>query len=127
MTSETSQRSTRQPAPGLGDMTARTRWHGDILVIHAAGEIDVLTAPQLAGSIATALSERSAALIVDLTEVTFLGSAGLGLLIGAKEQAADRRFGIVTSTPVVRRSLEATGLTDVLAVFPTLREALDAH
>jgi anti-sigma B factor antagonist len=119
--------SNQLPAPRLGELVAVVRRHGDALVIQAAGEIDVVTAPQLAEAITSASGQPADTVVVDLTEVTFLGSAGLAVLVGAQEQVGDRRFRIVAGTTIVLRSLMVTGLTDVLAAFPTLDAALAAR
>jgi anti-anti-sigma factor len=119
--------SNQLPAPRLGELVAVVRRHGDALVIQAAGEIDVVTAPQLAEAIAGASAQPADAVVVDLTEVTFLGSAGLAVLVGAQEQVGDRGFRIVAGTTIVLRSLMVTGLTDVLDAFPTLDAALAAR
>src|ERR1700754_1479142 len=83
--------------------------HGDdARVVHVVGEIDTLTAPVLRGR----LDEQVTAvrlLVLDLTDVTFLGSAGLAVLVAAKDNA-DRRghtLRIVPGSRIVTRALEA--------------------
>jgi anti-anti-sigma factor len=49
-----------------------------------AGEIDIVTVPQLRGPLAAAARP----VIADLTEVTFIDVAGFGVLAGAAQQAA---------------------------------------
>ncbi|MGH3585407.1 MAG: STAS domain-containing protein, partial [Pseudonocardia sp.] len=65
--------------------------HGsDARVMHVVGEIDTLTAPVLRSR----LDEQVAAvslLVLDLSDVTFLGSAGLAVLVAAKDDADRRR------------------------------------
>lgn len=99
--------------------------HGpDARVVHVVGEIDTLTAPVLRGR----LTEQVRAVelvVVDLTEVTFLGSAGLAVLVAAKDEAdnAAHRLRIVPGSRIVSRALEATGL---LALFDTADAVADA-
>lgn len=92
--------------------------HGDrARVIHVVGEIDTLTAPVMRER----LDEQLAAvplLVIDLTDVTFLGSAGLAVLVAAKDEADRRRhtLRLVPGSRIVTRALEATGL---LSLFDT--------
>ena len=64
-----------------GRCTVSPRRDGDALVLHVAGDLDVLTAPTLMTHLDVALSGGTALLIVDLLDVTFLSSAGISVLV----------------------------------------------
>jgi anti-sigma B factor antagonist len=117
-----------EPTPG--DVGEIVRFdvvgHGpEARVVHVVGEIDTLTAPVLRGH----LDEHVPAvrlLVLDLSEVTFLGSAGLAALVAAKDDA-DRRghnLRLVCGSRIVTRALEATGLMSLFDVADGVREAL---
>jgi anti-sigma B factor antagonist len=95
-------------------------------VLHVIGEIDTLTAPllraQLDGQIA-----GTPLLVLDLSEVTFLGSAGLAVLVAAKDEADIRghRFRIVPGSRIVVRALQATGLLAIFDIAEGVPEALE--
>ena len=57
------------------------------------------------------LAAPSGVLVVDLSDVTFLASSGLAVLIRAAHRADDRRLRIVATARAVRRPLEITGST----------------
>jgi anti-sigma B factor antagonist len=103
--------------------------HGTaVRVLHVVGELDTLTAPLLAMRLA---EQQSAVpkLVVDLSEVSFLGSAGLAALVEAKD-AADRHGGqllVVPGSRIARRALEATGLLSLFTVADDVPEALGAR
>jgi anti-sigma B factor antagonist len=100
-------------------------WFERVVVLGAAGELDMLTAPQLEGAIAAAARKRPAAMIVDLTEVKFLASAGLNVLVAAYlDITPSAQFGIVADGVAVRRPLKLTGIDSLVMLFPTLRDAL---
>jgi anti-anti-sigma factor len=82
-----------------------------------AGEVDLATAPQLDAALAGLLSADRARVVLDLSEVTFLASRGIAVLIDAHELALDRgvELHLVVTRPQVHRILEMTGL---LAVLP---------
>lgn len=61
-------------------------WVGRVAVLSVSGVVDMLTAPQLEEAITTSLGKTPAALVVDLTDVEFLASAGMGVLVGAHDQ-----------------------------------------
>lgn len=98
----------------------------DVLVVSAAGAVDLQTAPQLADAVADA-GRQSASFMLDLTEVDFLSSAGLSVLVTAAQhaQTAGGRLAIVATNRTVLRALEVTGLDTVLTIFDTEGEATD--
>jgi anti-sigma B factor antagonist len=100
--------------------------HGDdARVMHVVGEIDTLTAPVLRSR----LDEQVSAvrlLVLDLSEVTFLGSAGLAVLVAAKDDADRRRhtLRLVPGSRIVTRALEATGLLGLFEIADGVPQAL---
>jgi anti-anti-sigma factor len=62
----------------------------DHATLHVAGELDVLTAAALGRAVDAALGERLASVTVDLRDATFVGLAGLAVLIAAAGRAAGR-------------------------------------
>ncbi|MCE7003812.1 STAS domain-containing protein [Kibdelosporangium philippinense] len=84
------------------------------------GEVDLSTAPTLEKAIGTALGEVDGKkLILDMTGVTFLASAGMSALIAGREQAVAKGVEMVivaTPTGAAYRSLEIAGLIEVLSV-----------
>ena len=102
--------------------------HGpDVHVLHVVGELDTLTAPLLQ----VRLLEQQAQVghvVLDLSDVTFLGSAGLAVLVGAKDDADSRgcRLQVVPGSRIVKRALEATGLMPLFTIADGVPEALEA-
>ena len=87
----------------------------------------MLTSPQLDASIASSMRNNPSAIIVDLTDVDFLASAGMGVLVAARDQAASSvRFGVVANGPATSRPLKLVGLADLIGLYETLDEALVA-
>jgi len=90
----------------------------EMAVIAVHGDIDLYTAPQLWETIDAATAEIPRQLVVDLTEVDFLDSSGLSVLV-----RAHKRLRPVDGTVVVRgasdqvsMALEVTKLNTVLSV-----------
>ena len=95
-----------------------------VAVVSVTGAVDMFTAPQLAEAIRTALGKRPGAVVVDLTDVDFLASAGMQVLVASKDEADGSRLVIVADGPATSRPLKITGITDIIDLFPTLDEAL---
>lgn len=60
---------------------------GDTCIVRFRGEVDMSTAPLFESAVSAACTSAAAereTLVVDLTEVTFFGPTGLGLLVTAR-------------------------------------------
>ena len=98
----------------------------DVVVLHVTGEIDLLTANVLGERLRENLEPASRVLVLDLTEVTFLGSAGLAEIVSASQAGADRgaKLLLVATNRAVLRPLEVTGLLSLFTVYDTVDAAL---
>lgn len=101
---------------------------GDCAVLQVAGEIDACTAPMLREQIRELAAKGAVHLIADLGQVSFLDSTGLGALIGGLKRLreAGGSLTLVTLTPRILRLFQITGLTKVLAIHPSVPEAITA-
>lgn len=86
--------------------------------VAVAGEVDCSTAPRLAASLDSVLASLPAELVVDLTGVTFLDSAGLHTLVTAHAEAGRLavRMRVLVATRAVLRPIQVTGLELLLGV-----------
>ncbi len=96
-----------------------------VTVVVAGGEVDMLTAPGLRTDVIDRL-DAGGTLVLDLSGVSFLGSAGLAVLVEASEHAKRRGtvFRLVAVERAVIRPLAATGLDDVFNVYDSVPAAL---
>ncbi len=87
-------------------------------VVRVSGEVDIQTSPVLDGHLQRILDEGHASMVVDLSQVTFLDSTGLSVLINALKrcQGAGGQMRLDSPQPHVRRVFEVTGLSDVFDV-----------
>jgi anti-anti-sigma factor len=96
-----------------------------IVVLAVRGELDLLTSPQLTEAITASLADEPVALIVDLSELDFLASAGMSVLIQANDAAGKaRRFAVIADGPSTSRPMKLLGLDSVLSLYSTLDAAL---
>jgi anti-anti-sigma factor len=97
--------------------TLETSDEGSTHVVHTSGEIDILSAPALRAALLPAL-ETAEKVVLDLSEVSFLGSSGLAVLVEARDHAqrSGHHLRLICSSRIVLRALEATGLRDLFDV-----------
>ncbi|MHA6629640.1 STAS domain-containing protein [Pseudonocardia sichuanensis] len=109
---------TVQPGPGVAGASASefldttiSRPEPATVLLSVRGEIDTLTAPAFTAATDELLAAPGETLVVDLSEVRFLASSGLAVLISAAHRAEERglRLRLVVPTRAVRRPIEITG------------------
>jgi anti-sigma B factor antagonist len=116
----------RRPREDNVDLTLSTRAEGDRSVVVVGGEIDVYTAPKLREHIIDLVSNGSHHLIIDMENVDFLDSTGLGVLVGGlkRVRAHEGSLDLVCTQDRILKIFRITGLTKVFAIHATVDEAL---
>jgi anti-sigma B factor antagonist len=102
-----------------------TATDGRTLIFRLRGSFDIATAPSVRAALTDASDEKRD-VVVDLTGLEFLDSTGLGALIGAHRRATEGggSLRLIASEGPILRLLNITGLIRVLAVYPSLEDAL---
>jgi anti-sigma B factor antagonist len=105
----------------------RSERNGDTMVYRLRGSLDLATAPSLRAALLDAAGEGPHEIIVDLSQLEFLDSTGLGALIGAHRRAMENgaRVRLIVSDGPIQRLLTITGLMRIFAVYATLDAALN--
>jgi anti-sigma B factor antagonist len=87
------------------------------VVLALSGELDVVSAPELEQHLNEALAEPHARVTLDLSELAFVDSAGVSVLIKAKQDAESngRTLVLGRATEQVHRVFALVGLADWLA------------
>src|SRR5205809_5392402 len=98
-------------------------------VIDVRGEIDMYTAPRLRELLIDLVSQGSYQLVVNLDEVGFLDSTGLGVLVGGlrRVRAHDGSLDLVCTRERILRIFRVTGLTEVFGIYQTVDQAIAAR
>jgi len=106
-------------------LQVRTEAVSDAIVVEVTGEIDMLTAPRLNEAVQQAIARSPRRLVLDLTGVTFLSSAGLALIVRAHKECGDHiDLRIVAASTATLRPIELMGLQDDLRLHNDRAEAL---
>jgi len=96
---------------------------GDEAVISVAGELDSFTACELRAGITGVLGRKAA--VIDIRDVPFVDSAGLGALMGGirRLREAGGEVALCCTHPGVLRLLLVTGLDRIVAITGSPAEA----
>ena len=84
----------------------------DVVTVSVTGDFDLYTCPAVRRAIDEALTSAPRSVEVDLTDVHFLDSSGIALLLGGRRDAEARGVGyrVRGADGAVRRVLEFTGV-----------------
>jgi anti-anti-sigma factor len=90
----------------------------DEVIIHLAGEIDVLTVAELSTVVSGLLTEEPSRIVLDMAGVTFCDSQGLGTLVvlSRKAQHARTVLALANVGDFLLRVLDITGLRSALMI-----------
>jgi anti-sigma B factor antagonist len=95
-------------------------------VLEVAGEVDVYTAPKLREKLVELVNDGNHHIVVDMTQVDFLDSTGLGVLVGGLKRVLshDGSLSLVCDQERILKIFRITGLTKVFPIYSNLDEAL---
>jgi len=100
---------------------------GAARVVRLVGELDLYNAAQVGAGLAEACAETPERVVVDLSEVEFIDSTALGVLIETRTKL-NNRGGLLLAAPGLetRRALQISGLDKLFTVHDTVEDALSA-
>ena len=97
------------------------------IVVRLAGELDLYNAHLVRDALLAAAKREPERLVIELSEVTFIDSTGLGVLIEARTKLKNRGAFLLAGPGLeTRRALEISGLDRHFAVHDSLGAALAA-
>jgi anti-anti-sigma factor len=99
-----------------GTLTIRVSDDGSSCTFALAGELDLANAATLSAALEQAASEGDEALIIDMSELEFIDSTGIALLVATHRRltGSDRLSLVPSRTSAVRRVMALTGLDAAL-------------
>jgi anti-sigma B factor antagonist len=99
----------------------------DVAVAEVSGEIDGSTAPAVQQQIRAAASENQK-IVLDLTNVPYMSSAGLRMLLSTYRQVTGNggRVVLVGVAPEIRDTMEITGFLRFFTLLGTVEDAVAA-
>jgi anti-sigma B factor antagonist len=101
--------------------------NGEAVVVRLAGELDLYNAHEVREALLRECLQGPERLVVELSQVRFIDSTALGVLIEARSKLPNRRAFLLAAPPLeTRRALEISGLDRHFGVYETLEDALGA-
>ena len=111
----------------LHDLLTYSISHGPCYaVVSVAGEIDLDTEQAFRAALTSALAGGVLRLVVDLAAVSYMGSTGIGVLMGVRRELAANGGSLVLVCPrgKVAQVLKVTGVREVIPVAASMADAV---
>jgi anti-sigma B factor antagonist len=107
-------------------MDIQSSSHGEVTLLALSGEIDLHTSPKLREALQGLLKEKTARLLVDLAEVSYMDSSALATLIEYLRDSSSYagKLALCNLQPRVKVVFELVRLNELFRIFPTREEAL---
>ncbi len=100
---------------------------GVLIVTVMDRRIDAAVAVRFKDKMQEMTGDSQERVILDLGQVEFLDSSGLGAVVGAmKHLGRQRRLDLANLTPTVEKVFRITRMDRVFRIFPTTQAALEA-
>jgi anti-sigma B factor antagonist len=96
--------------------------------VAVSGEVDIATVPVLEAALDAAIRHSEGAFVLDLSDVDFIDSSGLHVLLRARSLLgrADRALAVICGAGRVRRLFELSGIADLFLIYSSREEAAAA-
>ena len=109
-------------------LSVEARNHGDVIIVHCQGRVVYRDEAAALSRVAGEVLHSGTKLVLDLSGVSSMDSAGIGELALLQTWAQERNAELKCAAPsaMVQTLLYLTNLDSVLEVHPTLESALDS-
>lgn len=99
-------------------LTVTSKKEQDTAFVRVEGEVDVSNAGELRDELDRALVSGAHAIEIDISQVPYIDSTGIGVLVGTAHRASDKGIELVVSKPQhnVARVLRLLGVGEELHV-----------
>jgi anti-anti-sigma factor len=108
--------------------TIRDEREGDVPIVVVDGEIDASNSGEIADRLRAAVSNRSTAIVVDLTPTTYIDSAGINVLfqLGHELRERQQQLHLVVAQPSpIARMIAIVGLDAAVPTHATRGAAIE--
>lgn len=107
------------------ELEIKSERNSDVCTVTLEGEIDVYTAPRLKEELVSVVESGCPNVIVDMQNVGFIDSSGLGVLVSALRRARERDgvVRIVCTRENILKIFRITGLDKVFPIYSDVTEA----
>ena len=105
----------------FGVMAIKVRVDEGAAYLKVTGDVDMANANEVQAAALELLEQNITILMLDLTELEFMDSAGVGALVAIRNEAVDagKMLRVDKINPKTRRLLDLMGLTDWFVIEPS--------
>ncbi|HOO55655.1 MAG TPA: STAS domain-containing protein [bacterium] len=110
------------------DVKMEVKREEDYILFSVTGEIDLYNAKQLKDKVNTTTENaKTQNLILNLLEVDYIDSTGLGILIGIKRRTSENngKMVLVLVSERISKLFEITGLSNIFVIKSSIQEAVE--
>ena len=96
----------------------------DRYIVTVSGEVDLATSPDLDAAVIAGLESGTNSVIIDLTDVSFMDSSGLGVIVRALKRCreAEIELDLVITNDRVLKVFGITGLDQVIPIHDSIED-----
>jgi anti-sigma B factor antagonist len=96
----------------------------DRYIVTVSGEVDLATSPDLDDAVIAGLESGTNSVIIDLTDVSFMDSSGLGVIVRALKRCreAEIELDLVITNDRVLKVFGITGLDQVIPIHDSIED-----
>ena len=109
-------------------MDISSRVKGEVVILDISGEIDLYNAPEIKDIVNKLIDQKRYNVIINLKEVTYIDSSGIGALISSLSNLKKYQGGlkIINVFASVKKVFELTKLTSFFEIYDSEDEAVKA-
>jgi anti-anti-sigma factor len=110
-------------------LRVRTEERADAILLFPEGDVDTESHDLFRQALSAAMAANRAQVVVDLAEVRYIDTVGLGALVTGLRAAglAGCRLSLVSPNPHIQRVLHLTGVSRLMPVYQLHEEALEEN
>ncbi len=108
-------------------MKLSTEIRNNYMIVRLKGELDHHTSEDARKKIdGQYYNNNLLNIILDLRELNFMDSSGIGLIMGRYRNCTDRKgkVSIVSTSPYINRMLKMSGLLKIINIYESIEEAI---
>jgi len=113
----------------MNDFSVKKREVEKVSVVHLKGYLDAHTAPDFEKALQDLVDQERVQIVVNLAELNYISSAGLGVFMGFIEEIRKKKGDIKIAEPSekVYRVFDLLGFPVLYEIFPSESEAVEKY
>lgn len=107
-------------------MNITSNQQGSVTVMVLDGDLDATTVDVVTEAVSTALNQPNPQIVIDLSQVSFMSSAGLRAILASAQEARHKGGDVRLAAAAggVKRVLDLSGFTKIMKYYETVAEAV---